>query len=213
MRAPGMTPLPMPIMVWTVLVTSVLVLLATPAPTSALIMLFIDPQPAAPVRSARRRLDPVLVHLLVLLAPRGLRHGPAGMGFSEILPVFSRKPLFGYKAFVFVTGGHRRPRLLGGVHYMFTTGAVYLPFFSLMTFPDRGPDRRQDVQLDLHDVARQAAAVDTAVVRPRVPEHVPRSVVSTARSRPPCPWTSRCTTPTGSPPICTTCCSAGPCSA
>ncbi len=42
MRAPGMTLFRMPIMVWTVLVTSVLVLMATPVLTSALIMLFID---------------------------------------------------------------------------------------------------------------------------------------------------------------------------
>ena len=42
MRAPGMTLFRMPIMVWTVLVTSVLVLMATPVITSALIMLFID---------------------------------------------------------------------------------------------------------------------------------------------------------------------------
>ena len=42
MRAPGVTLFRMPIMVWTVLVTSVLVLMATPVLTSALIMLFID---------------------------------------------------------------------------------------------------------------------------------------------------------------------------
>src|SRR3954449_12090342 len=42
MRAPGMTLFRMPIMVWTVLVTSVLVLMATPVITSALVMLFID---------------------------------------------------------------------------------------------------------------------------------------------------------------------------
>ena len=42
MRAPGMTLFRMPILVWTVLVTSVLVLMATPVFTSALIMLFID---------------------------------------------------------------------------------------------------------------------------------------------------------------------------
>ena len=42
MRAPGMTLFRMPILVWTVLVTSVLVLMATPVITSALIMLFID---------------------------------------------------------------------------------------------------------------------------------------------------------------------------
>src|SRR5919204_449834 len=57
------------------------------------------------------------------------------MGFvSEILPVFSRKPLFGYKAFVFATAGIGALGFSVWAHHMFTTGQVYLPFFSLMTF-------------------------------------------------------------------------------
>src|SRR5207249_8972099 len=42
MRAPGMTMFRMPILVWTVLVTSILQVMATPVLASALIMLFID---------------------------------------------------------------------------------------------------------------------------------------------------------------------------
>jgi cytochrome c oxidase subunit 1 len=113
MRAPGMTLFRMPIMTWTVLVTSVLVLMATPVITSALIMLFID-----------RNSHPA-VYVMIL---------PAMGMISEILPVFSRKPLFGYKAFVFATAGIGALGFSVWAHHMFTTGSVYLPFFSLMTF-------------------------------------------------------------------------------
>src|SRR5258705_12013002 len=53
---------------------------------------------------------------------------------SEVLPVFSRKPLFGYKAFVFATAGIGALGFSVWAHHMFTTGLVFLPFFSLMTF-------------------------------------------------------------------------------
>jgi cytochrome c oxidase subunit 1 len=59
---------------------------------------------------------------------------PAMGMISEILPVFSRKPLFGYKAFVFATASIGALGFSVWAHHMFTTGAVYLPFFSMMTF-------------------------------------------------------------------------------
>jgi cytochrome c oxidase subunit 1 len=59
---------------------------------------------------------------------------PAMGIISEILPVFSRKPLFGYKAFVFATVGIGALGFSVWAHHMFTTGAVFLPFFSFMTF-------------------------------------------------------------------------------
>jgi cytochrome c oxidase subunit 1 len=137
MRAPGMTLFRMPIMVWTVLVTSVLVLMATPVITSALIMLFIDRNYGGSFFDPRVGGDPILyqnvfwfyshpaVYVMIL---------PAMGMISEILPVFSRKPLFGYKAFVFATAGIGALGFSVWAHHMFTTGAVYLPFFSLMTF-------------------------------------------------------------------------------
>ena len=58
-----------------------------------------------------------------------------GMGIiSDVLPVFSRKPLFGYKAFVFATAGIGALGFSVWAHHMFATGQVLLPFFSIMTF-------------------------------------------------------------------------------
>jgi cytochrome c oxidase subunit 1 len=137
MRAPGMTLFRMPIMVWTVLVTSVLVLMATPVFTSALIMLFIDRNYGGSFFDPAHGGDPILyqnifwfyshpaVYVMIL---------PAMGMISEILPVFSRKPLFGYKAFVFATAAIGALGFSVWAHHMFTTGAVYLPFFSIMTF-------------------------------------------------------------------------------
>jgi cytochrome c oxidase subunit 1 len=143
MRAPGMTLFRMPILVWTVLVTSVLVVMATPVLTSALIMLFIDRNvgghffDAGGVGSVGGGGSAILwqnvfwfyshpaVYIMVL---------PAMGMISEILPVFSRKPLFGYKAFVFATAGIGALGFSVWAHHMFTTGQVFLPFFSLMTF-------------------------------------------------------------------------------
>ena len=137
MRAPGMTLFRMSLLTWTVLVTAVLVLMATPVFTSAIIMLFIDRNLGGSFFDPANGGDAILyqnvfwfyshpaVYVMILIA----------MGtVSEILPVFSRKPLFGYKAFVFATVGIGALGFSVWAHHMFTTGAVYLPFFSLMTF-------------------------------------------------------------------------------
>src|SRR5947207_14279426 len=137
MRAPGLTMFRLPILVWTVLVTSVLVLMATPVFTSALIMLFIDRNYGGHFFDPATGGNAILwqnvfwfyshpaVYIMVL---------PAMGMISEILPVFSRKPLFGYKAFVFATAGIGALGFSVWAHHMFTTGSVFLPFFSLMTF-------------------------------------------------------------------------------
>ena len=137
MRAPGVTLFRMPILVWTVLVTSVLVLMATPVLTSALIMLFIDRNYGGSFFDPANGGQAILyqnvfwfyshpaVYIMIL---------PAMGIISEILPVFSRKPLFGYKAFVFATVSIGALGFSVWAHHMFTTGAVFLPFFSFMTF-------------------------------------------------------------------------------
>ena len=53
---------------------------------------------------------------------------------TEVLPVFSRKPLFGYKGMIAATIGIAGLSMTVWAHHMFTTGAVLLPFFSFMTF-------------------------------------------------------------------------------
>jgi cytochrome c oxidase subunit 1 len=132
-----MTLFRMPIMVWTILVTSVLVVMATPVITSALVMLFIDRNYGGHFFDPFGGGSAVLyqnifwfyshpaVYVMVL---------PAMGVISEVLPVFSRKPLFGYKAFIFATAGIGALGFAVWAHHMFTTGAVFLPFFSLMTF-------------------------------------------------------------------------------
>jgi cytochrome c oxidase subunit 1 len=137
MRAPGMTLFRMPIFVWTTLVTSVLVLMGTPVLTSALIMLYIDRNLGGSFFNTALGGNAILwqnvfwfyshpaVYIMIL---------PAMGIVSEVLPTFSRKPLFGYKAFIFATAGIGALGFSVWAHHMFTTGSVYLPFFSLMTF-------------------------------------------------------------------------------
>jgi cytochrome c oxidase subunit 1 len=137
MRAPGMTMFRMPLFTWTMLVTSLLVLLATPVFTSALAMLFIDRNLGGSFFNPAKGGISILwqnvfwfyshpaVYVMVL----------PGMGIiSDVLPVFSRKPLFGYKAFVFATVAIGALGFSVWAHHMFITGQVLLPFFSIMTF-------------------------------------------------------------------------------
>jgi cytochrome c oxidase subunit 1 len=136
MRAPGMTMFRMPIFCWTVLVTAVLQLLATPVLAAALSMLFIDRNFGGSFFDPNNGGNAILwqnvfwfyshpaVYIMIL----------PGMGIvSEILPVFARKPLFGYKAFVFATMGIGALGFSVWAHHMFTTGAVLKPFFAFMT--------------------------------------------------------------------------------
>ena len=137
MRAPGMSMFRMPLFSWTMLVTSLLVLLATQVFASALVMLLIDRNLGGSFFNPANGGIAVLwqnvfwfyshpaVYVMVL----------PGMGIvSDVLPVFSRKPLFGYKAFVFATAGIGALGFSVWAHHMFVTGQVLLPFFSIMTF-------------------------------------------------------------------------------
>ncbi|MHB1775292.1 MAG: cytochrome c oxidase subunit I [Acidimicrobiales bacterium] len=153
LRAPGMTMFRMPIFTWNMLVTGILILIAFPVLTGALIMLFADrhfgthiyevtgcmttASPGHPAVADPNACGvPVLwqnlfwffghpeVYILAL---------PFFGIVTEVLPVFSRKPVFGYKGMVFATMSIAALSTGVWAHHMFTTGVVLLPFFSLLS--------------------------------------------------------------------------------
>ncbi|HLZ71223.1 MAG TPA: cytochrome c oxidase subunit I [Dehalococcoidia bacterium] len=125
LRAPGMRLMRMPVFVWMTLVTSALLILALPVITVALIELLFDRQFATNFFNVTKGGDPVLwQHLFWLFGhPEVYIMILPAMGIvSEILPTFSRKPLFGYPVVVF--SGVAIGFMSWGVwaHHMFTTG-------------------------------------------------------------------------------------------
>jgi cytochrome c oxidase subunit 1 len=136
LRAPGMTMFRLPIFTWNILVTSLLVLLAFPILTAALLVLWIDRHMGAQVFVAQNGGVVLWQHLFWFFGhPEVYIIALPFFGIiTEVIPVFSRKPLFGYKGMVFATLSIAALSLTVWAHHMFTTGAVLLPFFSLMTF-------------------------------------------------------------------------------
>jgi cytochrome c oxidase subunit I len=136
MRAPGMTMFRMPLFTWSTLVTSMLVLLAFPVLTAALLVLEVDRKLGAQVFSASSGGAILWQHLFWFFGhPEVYIVALPFFGIiSEVLPVFSRKALFGYKGMVGALIAIAGLSLTVWAHHMFTTGAVLLPFFSFMTF-------------------------------------------------------------------------------
>jgi cytochrome c oxidase subunit 1 len=133
MRAPGMTMFRMPLFTWNILVTSLLILLTFPVLTAALAMLFLDRHLGTGVFDPSQGGSAILwQHLFWFFGhPEVYIMALPFFGIvSEIVPVFSRKRIFGYKALVFAT------ILIGAysfsvwAHHMFTTGAVSNLFFA-----------------------------------------------------------------------------------
>jgi len=138
LRAPGMRLMRMPMFVWMSFITQILLLLAFPVITVALILLMFDRFFGTNFYVPSGGGDPLLwqhlfwifghpeVYILIL---------PAFGIISEVLPVFSRKPLFGYAAMVF--SGVFIAFLGFGVwaHHMFATGMgpIADTFFALST--------------------------------------------------------------------------------
>jgi cytochrome c oxidase subunit I len=136
MRAPGMTMMRMPVFTWSILATSLLVILAAPVITAGLLMLFADRQLGTAFFDPTRGGQPLLwqhvfwffghpeVYMLIL--------GAWGV-VTEIVSVFSGKPIFSYRgvilSFLMITA----LSFSVWAHHMFATGAVELPFFSVTT--------------------------------------------------------------------------------
>ncbi len=136
MRAPGMTMFRMPVFTWNILLTSVLVLMAFPVLAAALLALEADRKLGAHIFDAANGGALLWQHLFWFFGhPEVYIIALPFFGIvTEILPVFSRKPLFGYKGLVFATIAIAGLSMTVWAHHMFVTGAVLLPFFSFMTF-------------------------------------------------------------------------------
>jgi cytochrome c oxidase subunit 1 len=135
LRAPGMTMFRMPIFTWNSLVTSLLVLMAFPVLAAALLAAasdrifqshIYDPANGGPI---------LWQHLFWFFGhPEVYIIALPFFGIvSEVFPVFSRKPIFGYKTLIYATISIAALSVTVWAHHMYVTGSVLLPFFSLMT--------------------------------------------------------------------------------
>jgi cytochrome c oxidase subunit I len=137
MRAPGMTMWRLPIFTWNAVMTSLLGLVAFPPGVAAFVLLLLDRRLGGHAFDPSGGGDPIVyqhlfwflghpeVYILIL---------PFFGVITEIIPVFSRKRLFGYTGFVLATLAIGALSTGVWAHHMFTTGVVDNPFFSAMTF-------------------------------------------------------------------------------
>ena len=135
MRMPGMTMFRMPVFTWNILITSLLVLMAFPVLAAALFGLAYDRILGGQIYNPESGGALLWQHLFWFFGhPEVYVIALPFFGIiSEVLPVFSRKPLFGYKGIVFATIAIAALSMTVWAHHMYTTGGVALNFFALMT--------------------------------------------------------------------------------
>src|SRR5690348_1944256 len=134
LRAPGMTMMKLPMFCWTWLITAYLLVAVMPVLAGAVTMLLTDRHFGTSFFSAAGGGDPVLfqhvfwffghpeVYIIIL---------PAFGIISEIIPTFSRKPLFGYASMVYALAAIAILSFMVWAHHMFTTG---LPAASILFY-------------------------------------------------------------------------------
>ena len=135
LRAPGMTMFRMPIFTWNIFFTSVLVIIAFPVLTAALLGLEADRRLGAHVFDPANGGAILWQHLFWFFGhPEVYIVALPFFGIvSEIFPVFSRKPLFGYKGLIFAAAAITVLSMVVWAHHMYATGAVLLNFFVFNT--------------------------------------------------------------------------------
>ncbi|WP_432953848.1 aa3-type cytochrome oxidase subunit I [Micromonospora haikouensis] len=136
LRAPGMTMFRMPIFTWNMLLTSVLVILVFPLLAAALFALAADRLLDAHVFDPATGGMMLWQHLFWFFGhPEVYIVALPFFGIiTEIIPVFSRKPIFGYTGLVLATVAITVLSMSVWAHHMFATGQVLLPFFSILSY-------------------------------------------------------------------------------
>jgi cytochrome c oxidase subunit 1 len=135
MRAPGMTMFRMPIFTWNILVTAILVLIAFPLLAAALFALFADRNFGTHIFDPSGGGAVLWQHLFWFFGhPEVYIIALPFFGIiTEVIPVFSRKPLFGYKGMIYATLAIGGLSVAVWAHHMYVTNSVNLPFFAFMT--------------------------------------------------------------------------------
>jgi cytochrome c oxidase subunit 1 len=139
LRAPGMTWFKMPLFAWSIYATAIIQVMATPVLGITLLLLALERVAGLGIFDPAMGGDPVLFQhffwfyshpaVYIMILP--------GMGIiSELIPVFARKKIFGYKAIAFSSFGIAFISFLVWGHHMFVSGQSVLAslIFSFLTF-------------------------------------------------------------------------------